>query len=170
MAINFANGGSQQRPARILQVTQNVIKGTFVTTSQTEVDTNISHSITPYYSTSRILVIVNATGAAHNSLGGDLRLYRGSTNIVQADTNGSNSRASMGSLWTGDGAGDGGMLFTTSLTYVDSPSTTSSTTYKLRCRSYSGGVVRINNHEDANTSNADMLVGCSYITLIELAS
>ena len=104
--------------------------------NNTYVDTNLTASITPTSSTSKILVFINQNGlrktvaSADNSLG--LRLIRGSTNI---------STVAIDSFYSGTALGIQGQTLSTS--FLDSPATTSSTTYKTQfaCNSGTGTVV-----------------------------
>jgi len=106
------------------------------TTTTTYVDTGLSASITPSAATSKILVIASQQASASRSaddVGVQYRLVRGSTTILQqgaADDGGSFYQyIAM--------TGESSVVFTTvtPITYLDSPSTTSATTYKITGRS-----------------------------------
>jgi len=106
------------------------------TTTTTYVDTGLSATITPSASTSKILVIASQHASASRSaddVGVQYRLVRGSTTILQqgaADEGGSFYQYIAMS-------GESNVIFTTvtPITYLDSPSTTSATTYKITGRS-----------------------------------
>jgi hypothetical protein len=117
---------------KVLQVVQGTTTTAATSTSTTWADTNLSASITPSATSSKILILVsqplqitrNADG-----LGGALRLLRGSTYIFgepSANTPYLNGYLSVG------GATAVNFRSQVAMTYLDSPSTTSSTTYKTQ--------------------------------------
>ena len=122
---SVASGG------KVLQVVQDTLIGTFTTTSSTMADVGLTVSITPSASTSKVLVLVgipnlyssNGSGSIHNY--SDIQLLRG-TDRLQATSFG----------WYNAAASSGAVDFYTSLaySYLDSPATTSSTTYKIQMR------------------------------------
>jgi hypothetical protein len=157
---------------KILQVVQTVKTDTFTTTSSSYVDvTGLTASITPSSTNSKILVFANLSGSAVNALGGAPILLRGSTIINQADAASNRGRGSFaGGLHTGDGAGDAYMTLNVSTSCLDSPSTTSSVTYKVQVKSFSGSeAVYINRTQD-DADNGDRLRSVSTITLMEVAA
>lgn len=107
---------------KILQVV-NTTYGTITSSSSvTYADTNLAASITPSATSNKILCFVSmpirkSAGSSLNEL--NLRLMRGTTDLLGVT----------GQLYTGTALEmRGGM----SLSYLDSPSTTSSTTYKMQ--------------------------------------
>jgi len=111
----------------ILQVVQSTSTTAFSTSSGTMVATGISASITPKFSTSKILVRITAQVAA-SAAGAGIAIYRATTSIWSPNTN--------------DGSGFygiyPGIICLNNLEYLDSPATTSSTTYNLYLASRSG--------------------------------
>jgi len=104
----------------------------FSTSSATYVDvTGVSVSITPTSATNKVLVIVQGivTDEAGGS-GGRMNLLRGSTNIAQSTGATNNQTLPIE-------AGLNGNPF--SIVFVDSPATTSATTYKIQVRINAGG-------------------------------
>ena len=99
-------------------------------TGTTYTDINLSAAITPKYATSKILVRFNFVNATNNSGAGSYqlltRILRGSTGIYEV------SRSPWGNSVTGIGQ-------LMSMEYMDSPSTTSATTYKVQVKNASGG-------------------------------
>lgn len=150
---------------KVLQVIQTVKTDLFSTSSTSFVDiTGLSASITPKSTSSKILVDVainsNITDAGWRA---DFRLVRDSTPIGlgTAGTNRIKATFVQDSYNSGSLSGRA-----SSAKYLDSPSTTSATTYKLQC-STTGGTLMINytgNGED-NTSQASTI--CT-ITLTEI--
>jgi hypothetical protein len=107
------------------------------TTSSSFTDLGLSASITPTSSTSKILCIANINGVYKNGHNGSigLNICRSTTQIVKFADNGLSYTGTSGASQT---AG--------SVSYVDSPATTSSTTYKIQFKNgaSSGGSVVIN--------------------------
>jgi hypothetical protein len=157
----------------ILQIVQTVKTDSFATAA-TVTDTPVTGltvTITPTSSTSKILVIVNLSMISENTQGGAPKLTRGGTAIAGALAAAAGSR-SLGSFGGGGyrGAGSGylGMIFGQSLSYLDSPATTSATTYGVTVSSLSLGTYV--NRSGADTDATDSLRTVSYITAMEIAA
>jgi hypothetical protein len=109
---------------KVLQVVQATTNTTVQSSSSAYADTTLTATITPTLSTSKILVMVSHTdnyrsGAnAANSIG--MRLMRGATEVYTA------IREAMKS------SGAGTLYVPISFNYLDSPATTSATTYKTQ--------------------------------------
>ena len=127
----------------VLQVVQTTINGTTttLTTNQTWTDvTGFSASITPTSSSSKILVMVSAQWELFKSgaeVTGAFKILRGSTDIFveSANSQGFEAAVNGGRVYI-DGRWNG--------TYLDSPATTSSTTYKLQFRLQNSGQFSVN--------------------------
>lgn len=152
----------------VLQVVQTVKTDTFSTTSTTMTDiTGMSVSITPKFATSKILVQV----ALSTGITGDGRnfvnLVRNSTTIGVGDTAGSRTSC-MGTNYA-QGSVMTDAQFQLGLTYLDSPATTSATTYKLQIMARSAGTVTVN-RSYADTDNVVFARCISSITVMEIAA
>jgi hypothetical protein len=121
---------------RILQVVQASKTDTFTSgtiNAGAEADiTGLSASITPSSTSSQILVVANVTGAMlatglANQPAFAIKLYRGATGINVGNTAGSRTRVT---AHAGHTAAVAGMANVNSM-FLDSPSTTSATTYKI---------------------------------------
>ena len=112
---------------KVLQVVQATYSTETSTTSGSYQDTGLSVSITPSSASSKVLVLVSqqfiAIGSAPYALSA-LSLFRGATNILNrgGDSHGLNVA----------GSGDRQVGWVSNLMYLDSPNTTSSTTYKTQ--------------------------------------
>ncbi len=119
---------------KILQVVEGTTTTYTTNTTKTYADTNLSASITPSATSSKILVIVTQAGCGVSetsaSLGLEFILLRGATEIAK-NTDG------MFGYSTVNLQGRNG--YTVALTCLDSPSTTSATTYKTQFRLAGGG-------------------------------
>ena len=136
-----------------------VVQGTYATftntTSSSFVDVGLSAAITPVSSSSKVLVRVAAHGIAQNggSAKCELALLRGST-IIQYALRPVYVAISGGEYGTGSCA----------IEFLDSPSTTSATTYKLQFRTRGGGdSCRFNDYHTGSERST------STITLMEIA-
>lgn len=134
LADNFAFTGTVTGAGggKVLQVVSTTKADTFTASSASLVDiTGLSVAITPSASSSKILIMVQCHIVGNNS-NLLLQLLRGSTAIYQGDASGSRGRGSMVGLYdssSGTGAYGAGANH---LHFLDSPSTTSATTYKVQ--------------------------------------
>ena len=138
---------------KILQVVQTIKTNIFTTTSSSFVDVpGLSASITPSSSSNKILCVVNI-GVGTSSGGADnkVQVLRGSTEIVPNDVLVRTDSTSICQNWN--------------ISVLDSPATTSSTTYKVQILSESTFTVKVNSRD----YEAD-LDGISTITLMEVAA
>jgi len=158
-----ASGGG-----KVAQVLQTIKLDTFTTSSNTFTDiTGLSVSITPSSATSKIYVLVTVNGASNDATSnsmGHLRLMRGSTQIAGADAAGNRTQA-FGTVSTRQ-TGSQAIQFNSSVNFLDSPSTTSATTYKVQ-GIIQGGTLYINRNEnDADETTIPRTV--STITVMEI--
>ncbi len=136
-----------------------VVQGTYATftssSSSTYADTGLSASITPSSSSNKILVFASMVGVGKNT--GNckvaLRLVRNSTAIEEFSTE------TAGSSWNTTTQVDVG---TTSCVILDSPATTSSTTYKVQLAA-TGNTAQV----FINNVNGSTEIGCT-LTLMEI--
>ena len=131
MTINFSDGTTIDGGSdigKILQVQSTTKTSTFSTTGSSVDVTGLNVSITPSSSSNKVLVHTQITMSGTDN--GYARLLRGSTAIAVGDASGSRSR---GFAHTGyvNFIGDTGALPYNTMT-LDSPNTTSSTTYKVQ--------------------------------------
>ena len=136
----------------VIQVVQGRYSSAFSTTSQSFVSTGATASITPRSATSKILAQVSVTAGSSSNQWQFFTLYRGSTNI-----SGSSGSASTPSGFLNNNSGD--YLQTVNFQILDSPATTSSTTYTLYALA-----------SGANTLRAQVDGMPTFITLIEVAA
>jgi hypothetical protein len=158
-ALSFANEG------KILQVVQTEKGDTFsfAPSSTPEFGTVMSATITPSSTSSKILVIytMNARSSSTNA-GHGTRVLRGSTAIGIGDTNGSRTRMGMGSFFNSSDYRNRCIA----QIILDSPSTTSATTYNLQIGGETGGTYYVNSGEG---NSAAYNQACTHLTLLEVA-
>jgi hypothetical protein len=108
---------------KVLQVVAGTTSTQTSSSSSTYADTTLTATITPTLATSKVLVLMSQNGVT--KLSGDtylrLKLFRGATEIAYV----SNSVGENGSTATNGAA-------TVGINYLDSPATTSATTYKTQ--------------------------------------
>ena len=112
----------------VLQVVQSSTNSVVSTNSNSFVTSGFSASITPTASSSRILILVSAVlYTAVATAEPQLTVYRGGSNITSA---------AIGDIFSSAGS----IVGSSSGAYIDSPATTSSTTYTLFYRQGNTGV------------------------------
>lgn len=155
---------------KILQVLSATKTDTASTTSGTFADiTGLSISITPAATSSKILITWSAmAGSVPNSTGLQLRLMRDSTAIGIGDAASNRPRIS-GGFYVGDVTAPGSYAQVAG-TFMDSPSSTSSLTYKLQMANSASAVTAYLNRtaSDRDTVGYDGR-GISTITVMEIA-
>ena len=161
---------SDKTAGTVLQVVQAVKSNTQSTTSTSAVDvTGLSVSITPKFSTSKILVLadvgVGISGATSSI--SYLWLVRNSTNIYVGDAAGSRGQVWMMFLNT-SGAPD--TMFRYSGVYLDSPATTSATTYKVQFNTNNGANATYINQSSGDVNATYVGRTASSITVMEIAA
>jgi len=134
-----------------------VVNGTYSTaasnSTSTYADTGLTASITPSSATSKILVVVHQADpyktVANTGSGINIKLVRGATDIVTFG---------LANCYTGTALQNNGTTISTS--FLDSPATTSSTTYKTQFANF------------ANVAAVGLQAsgGTSTITLMEIAA
>ena len=147
------------RAGNILQVVQGSTTTSTALTTTSFADTTLSASITPSSASSKILVIVSQTGQVYSSTTANriasIRIVRDATTIHSVEQ-------VLGARGGLSGGSDRSVSASVSVTYLDSPSTTSSVTYKTQARLSS----------DASSANYTLQIDSSpsTITLIEVAA
>ena len=151
----------------ILQIVNAVYSAaaSFTTSGSTFQDTGLTASITPSSNSNKILVTYQLECGAETSYRHACRLVRGSTDILLANSAGDRTRATN----SNGNPPNNVRMSSFSQTYLDSPNTTSSTTYKLMGWAESGGDFFINRSE-VNSDSASHARGVSTMTLMEVAA
>lgn len=158
-----------QLPAgSVLQVVSTTKTDTFSLATSTFTDiTGLSVTITPTSSTSKILVMAatNASGPAAAYMA-STRLVRNSTAIYVGDAAGSRIQASVSAR--NNDTGDTRMH---SMVFLDSPATTSATTYKVQLACQENATIFVNrSFDDQDVGNAARARTASSITVMEIAA
>jgi hypothetical protein len=143
----------------VLQVVSTTKTDTFSTASTTFVDlTGFSVSITPTSATSKVWIIANLFMSPSGISGITVyNLLRNSTNISQPATTPTFNGTAIGFTTASD------TVLPVGLNFLDSPATTSSTTYKIQLR-VNTGTTHINRRNSADCAFT------STITVMEIAA
>ena len=151
----FPDSSVQAASSKVLQVVQSTFNTAVSTASSTFSDVGLAASITPKFATSKILVMVTLSqcGKANTNTSLKLRLLRGSTVIAyMADIIGYTDTVT------------NNIASSAAINYLDSPATTSATTYKVQFGNQAGtGSVEIGVTFGGG-------VGVSTMTLMEIAA
>lgn len=148
----------------IIQTVTTTLTTTFATTSGTYVDiTGISVSITPSSASNTILVVCTLQGSGSTSTSPIYQLVRGSTAICIGTSVGSRT-AGTSSLNVNSASG----MNSNSFHFVDSPATTSATTYKVQVLSVTAGQQVTINASNTDTNSAGFPRTASTITVFEI--
>jgi hypothetical protein len=144
---------------KVLQVLSNGKTDTYsmTSTSTWTAVPGLSVAITPSSTSSKILVLASVAGATNADFG--VRCYRGGTNIGSSTTASASNQ--YGQWQSGTIYGN----YTMSFMYLDSPATTSSTTYYIYVKMLNAGAGYINRREYANDFG-----GFSSITVLEIGA
>jgi hypothetical protein len=156
-----------QRAGNVLQVVSAVKTDTFTTASTSYVDvTGLSVSITPSSATNKILIFykVNYGNTGTSATGMRMQLVRGSTAIFIGDSAASRILATS----AGSTANLTDFMADWNGMFLDSPTTTSNTTYKIQFSTRANtGVINRNGDDSDSPANAR---GVSSITVMEIAA
>lgn len=121
---------SQLPAGSVLQVVHGYYATEVSTTTNTLIDTGLTASITPSSASNKVLVIVHQTGLRKINADTKLRLLllRGATTLVAFEEGAQNN----------DTSGTNGTMAASGCTWLDSPSSTSSVTYKTQFNDKNG--------------------------------
>lgn len=156
---------------RVLQVVQTVKTDTFATASLTYVDvTGLSATITPSATSNKVLVVVQTqiSAAADGLACCYLQVIGGNSGTYIGDAAGNRVRSAYGS--NGTIARIDHLMMQGSIIYVDSPNTTSATTYKVQMRNAAGSLGATLNRTYTDTDTAGFPRCASSITVMEVSA
>lgn len=167
--IDVASGSKLVQSGSILQVVSTTKSDTFSTTSTSYVEvTGLTATITPSRTTSLILVTtmvpMSVSGGGSTDRSGFLTVFRGATNLSNPTSPGSRTRA-FHSQFNMDTTR---MMNAVSVSFLDSPASTSSLTYGIRVAAGISETIRVNSSQtDGDVASSGRAVAT--ITLMEVA-
>jgi len=142
------SGNGVAIPGHVIQVVTAASTTETFTTSTSFVNTSLSVTITPKFNTSKIFITISSLGICLNTQYVVHKLLRGST-VICGDFAYNNNN-----YW---------MPVNYAMSILDSPATTSATTYKTQIRLSNAGDLRYNYGGDGSGTNAS-------ITAMEIAA
>ena len=148
--------GSIEMPAgAMLQVVQTHVTAYTTTSSSSMASTGLTVAITPKFSSSKVLITGNINGAYSNAATryAKYELFKGGSFLVYLHALVGYAHASATINYDVDW----------SFSYLDSPNTTSATTYDLQWSAHNGGISHFNNYGSSNNTTR------STITAYEIA-
>jgi hypothetical protein len=150
---------------RVLQTVSTTKTDTFTMNSTTFTDvTGLSVSITPQSTSSKILVFVSMMIGNPTTEQFYIRLLRGSTAISLGDTAGSRTSVTTATFSNTQFVPNNAVI-----NFLDSPSTTSATTYKIQIASTTPATIAVNRTAD-DSDSAGRPRGTSSITVMEISA
>ena len=161
----LSRGISTLPAGSVLQVVQTTKTDTFTTSSASFTDlTGMSVSITPSSASNKILVLAKVSVGTDNGTNrAGVKLLRSSTGIFIGDTSSSRTPASSAVSSANDDD-----IEDISIVFLDSPSTTSSTTYKIQITTTGSGTICVNRSFN-DTDGSGQYRTASSITVMEIA-
>ena len=146
----------------IIQVV-NAIKTDTTSTSSSFADTGLSASITPTSTSSKILILAMLGGVGADNSSFKAKLMRGSTDVAVGDSASNRARATVQGQFSNTFNGDSFHMHA-----LDSPSTTSATTYKVQFGGNGGVTVFLNRIARDTDGSAEDARTASTLTLLEV--
>ena len=157
----------------IIQIRQTLKTDSFNTNSQNLVDiTGMSVSITPTRSDSKILVQVHLSFGGDDNMYGQVRLVRdpGDQTVGGSTAVSGNQRNGTFGVNTPNGANGQYKMYSAECQILDSPSTTSTLTYKLQVASTNTSGNNFYLNRPSNNDNQQYIIGgSSTITAMEVS-
>jgi hypothetical protein len=149
---------------KVAQVVTATKTDTFTTTSATFVDiTGLTVSITPSSATSKVFVVASVSGANNSGVSvGGVTLARGGTNIFGGASPGTRNAGEQMAPAFADA------MVTNGLSVLDSPATTSATTYSVQAINGPGGGTFYINRSQTDTNSGSFFRAASSITVMEI--
>jgi hypothetical protein len=156
---------------KVLQVVSTAKTDTFTLSSATFTDvTGLSVSITPSSASNKILVLVQISYGGAGNMYSFAKLIRGSTSIFQGDSDAADrTEATIPLDTTNENNSEANKQHMAFISYLDSPATTSSTTYKIQMASSDARQSTINRSANDSNNNYDIR-STSSITVMEIAA
>ena len=151
------SGNGVQIPGHVVQVVSNIVTGQQSFTSTSPAASNLSLSITPKYSNSKLLIMITINGVHNGSTasGINLHLYRDGSPASIGSLSGNSARWLYAASYNTAGAS----IISASLNALDDANNTSSTTYTIYCSLFGSGTGYFSVNTDDQSS----------ITIMEIA-
>ena len=169
--VLIPSGQTLHAPGHVIQVVSTTKTDAFSVSANNGYHdvTGLSLAITPSSTSSKILMQVNISVTSDERYAG-VRLRRGSTDIAFGDADGIRQQVTVGIASNQDEIHNIHVMRNSSASYLDSPNTTSATTYKVQVGNIHSGsaIVYVNRVPSSDNGNYNIR-GVSTITLMEIA-
>ena len=169
-ATTFLRGDNAWAAAGgVLQVVSTAKEDTFTTTGSSFVDiTGFSVAITPASSSNKVLVLVSLSCGGQQDTYAGFKLLRGVTTVAEGDTDATAEEVTFGTVFV-DVATSQYKMYSLSYSFLDSPSTTSATTYKVQVSPMRTTSRTFYLNRNYTVGDANQMVSTSTITVMEIA-
>ena len=131
--------------------------------------TGLSVSITPSSASNKILITSMVNFGCSSTFPPTLRLFRDSTHICLGTGSIGNRQFTTTSAGGGQDGGDSNRGMTNTISFLDSPNTTSAITYKIQCGVLEGSATFSCNTSGADANSNFIARSASTITVMEIA-
>ena len=150
-------------PGHVIQVVSAEFTAAAASVSSSPVNI-VSVNITPKSSSSKIYITASVHASTASSSRAGVGLYKGSSPVVRGDASGSRSRV-YGQVQNSDT----GIFSSVTMSYLDSPATTSQITYSAKMEPEGGSTQFYINRSASDTDSGSRFRGVSAITVMEIA-
>jgi hypothetical protein len=165
-ALEFGTVDTGANAGEVIQVVSTSKTDIFSVSSSTYTDvTDLSVSITPSSASNKILVLCYMNGSSNQAVGSIItRLVRGATAISVGNAQGDRIQGSSDQT-----VADSNHQSNMNIMFLDSPNTTSATTYKIQIRADAAANHQVSiNRSQADTNNSNNTRTASSITVMEI--
>ena len=164
----YTSGNGVEIPGHILQVkTQFFDTQTSISSTTSFTDTGLTLAITPSATSSKILCCFYVTASAQDNSYVAFKMFRDSTEIGSSTQTGTGLECFTGSTFDDTGNTSYG-VHTIPMVFLDSPSTTSATTYKVQWSGENSDTFYLNRNASSSYGGNEGMV--STLTLMEVAA
>jgi hypothetical protein len=154
---------------KVLQVVSTTYNGNDSTTSNSFVNTGLAQVITPSATSSKVLIICSITAGGVTNARPGFCVKRGSTELNLGSATDPSATSARTLVNTSTESGSTSLIYSLGLSYLDSPSTTSATTYTLAMLARDASYASILNISSTDGDYAYVYRGVSTIVLMEIA-
>mgnify|MGYP003640592458 FL=1 len=165
----LTNSGSATGFGKVLQVVSASYNGNDSTTSNSFVNTGLTQAITPSATSSKVLIICSITAGGAGDARPGFCIKRGSTELNLGSATDPSATSARTLVTNATYIAGADRIMSTGLTYLDSPSTTSATTYTLAMLARDASFASILNISSTEGDYQYVYRGVSTIVLMEIA-
>lgn len=166
--IVLASDGTTYIPGHIVQVVSANTSSDASASSTTFVDSNLTATITPKSTSSKILILISQHTTQINPVSSVQAIYGGIRVVRTISSTSSTIHEPLANTGPFEVGGIGQVIGRTSYSIEDSPNTTSAVTYKTQIAAWNSSVGAFIAQYDATSGSA--IDAKSYITLMEIAA